>query len=220
MSNRKLHPRALIRHAIVRVIKKNEAIATLVGERVFPNRVEHWQPDELPAIGVYTLNESRLESDMNPDPEERRISLVVESLTEQDEYVDDRLDELVLVVEEALCIDAIGRAMVEIFEEGRKYAAGDPDLPPLPPGPDNRHPVDSMLLELRLQDTSLVLVVDEADNQCGLAALNFDLDYKALRLPIPMADFLIAYTAWDVAPADKNIDMESRVDFPPPNKGE
>ena len=57
-----MHPRALIRHAVVRVLKENPATAALLSDRVYPDRVEHWLAEELPACGVYTLSEETLNS--------------------------------------------------------------------------------------------------------------------------------------------------------------
>ena len=209
---KRMHPRTLIRHAVVRVLKENEDAAALFADRVFPNRAEQWLTDELPACGVYTLSEERLESDVSPDPCERRIDLGCELLARMSENVDDMLDALSLAVEEALQLDAIGAAMGAIVDEARAQAG----LPPLEPVMRDgvlRHPADTLLL-LELRSTSLGVAVD-GNREIGVAVLNFDLEYEQPRLSIPLPDFLLAVSGWDVAKPDGYIDMESRVEFEP-----
>lgn len=208
-----IHPRALIRHALVRVLGENAGAAALMGDRIFPDRMEHWFAEELPACGVYTLSEVAIESDLSPEPDERRISLVCELLARFTENVDDHLDALCLAVEEALQLDAIGGAMGRIVDEAREKAG----LPPLEPVKVNgvmRHPADTLLV-LKLCGTDIDIAVD-GNREIGVAAMNFDLEYAAVKETIPLPDFLVAVSGWDVQPADGLIDMVSRVEFPAP----
>jgi len=207
-----MHPRALIRHAVVRVLKEHLDTAALLGKRVFPNRTEHWLSDELPACGVYTLSEDAIDSDVSPDPDERRIDLVVELLARNTAKVDDVLDALTLAVEEALRLDAIGEAMGRIVNEALVKAELSP-MEKVKKNGELRWPVDTLLL-LGLKSTDIGIAVD-GNRQIGVAAMNFDLEYKTSRLPIPLPDFLLAISGWDVEPHDGVIDMVSRVEFEP-----
>ena len=75
-----VHPRTLIRRAVCQVMREHDGLAALIGARIWPNRMEHWFRGELPAAGVYTVSEQRVESDTRPEPQERVISLAVELL--------------------------------------------------------------------------------------------------------------------------------------------
>jgi hypothetical protein len=207
-----LHPRALIRHAVVRVLKDDERAAALLPGGVYPNRSEHWLAHELPASGVYTLQEQTLETDVYPDPRERRINLVVELLSYMSAGVDDALDALSLAVERALCLDSIGEAMGGIVN-AQLVAAGKP---PMEKGRrDGRilWPVDT-LLTLNLTSTDIGIAAD-GDREIGVAVLTYALEYEAPRYRTELPDFLLAASGWDVEPADGRIDMVSRVEFAP-----
>ncbi|MCL1915673.1 MAG: hypothetical protein FWG17_03050 [Desulfovibrionaceae bacterium] len=209
--------RALIRHAVVCVLKEDAGLAALTGGRVFPNREEHWLAGELPAIGVYALSEEVLDTDISPDPRERRISLIVEALVRMAEKADDKLDELAWAVEMALAaLGPVGAAMTALVNKALAAAGKDP----LPPATINGIPRSSAvdtLLSLTLKSTELGIAVD-GNRQIGVAVLNFDLDYALSDFPPALPDFLLAASAWDVVPADGKADMESRVEFDPSTK--
>jgi hypothetical protein len=207
-----LHPRALIRHAVVRTLREAPALSSRLGRRVFPNREEHWLQDELPAAGVYTLSEQTIDSKISPDPDERRIDLVVEILAGMSVRVDDTLDALTLAVEKALLLDSIGDFMGLLINE-RLAAAGLPPLEKIRRDGRLRWPVDTLLL-LGLKDTELAIAV-EGDRQIGVASMNFDLEYFWPECPGPLDDFLLGIAGWDVQPHDGHIDMVSRVAFDP-----
>lgn len=207
-----LHMRALIREAVVRLIKADPACAPLLGDRVWPNRFEAWLTQELPAAGVYTTREEVLESDTSPDPDERRLSLEVELVAWADASLDDTLDALCLALEHALtrdhAIDALGREMTALVEARLKKT-----LPLLKNG---RSPVDT-LIALKATGTDIGIAVD-GERQIGVATLALDIDYTWPRPTGELADFLLAIGYWDTAPADGKVDMVSRVEFPPPDK--
>jgi hypothetical protein len=214
-----MHPRALIRHAVVRVLSGDERASALLSGGIYPNRSEHWPAHELPACGVYTLQEDTLETDVYPDPRERRITLVVEVLSYMSAGVDDALDALSLAVERALCLSAIGDAMGDIVN-AQLVEAG------LPPMEKERRdgrilwPVDT-LLTLHLTSTDIGIAAD-GDREIGVAALTYAMEYEAPRDGTPLPDFLLAVSGWDVEEADGRIDMVSRVEFepaPPPAPG-
>lgn len=213
-----MHPRALIRHAVVRVLQENPVTASLLGggasspARVYPDRVEHWLAEELPSCGVYTLSEETIDSDTSPDPDERRVDLIVELLARMTDTVDDTLDALTLAVEKALLLDAVGETMGRIVNE-KLEAAGLPPMEKIRRDGELRWPVDTLLL-LGLQSTDLGIAV-EGNRQIGVAAMSFDLEYFWPEYPEPLANFLLAIAGWDVMPADGRIDMVSRVEFEP-----
>ena len=208
-----VHPRALIRHAVVRVLKEHPATVLLMGGRVCPNRMEHWLADELPACGVYTMSEEVLESDISPDPNERRIALVVELLSRMTEAVDDTLDALTLAVEKALMLPAIGAAMTAIVNE-RLAAEGKEPLPPVTVNGGWRSSILDTLLTLKLTTTELGIAVD-GNREIGVAGMNFTLEYACPEYSEPLPDFLLAVSGWDALPHDNVIDMVSRVEFTP-----
>ena len=210
------HTRALIRHAIVRVLASAPQTSALLRGGVYANRMEHWLQAELPACGVYTLDENPLETDRSPDPEEKRITLAVELLAAMGTRVDDTLDDLSFAVEAALQLSAIGAAMTAITNEALQEA-GQPPLEPVVINGIPRTSAADCLLTLAPQGTEIGIAV-EGSRQVGVATLSFNVDYETPRIPLLLPDFLLAHTGWDVAPADGHIDMESRVDFPPATK--
>lgn len=202
-----IHPRMLIRRAICKVLSENAVIVEHVTGGVHPNRIEQWWTDEMPAIGVYTLSETRIASDSRPEPQERDLSLVIEILANADATLDDILDHLSLITEQSVMqLDTIGRAMGQIV---------DALLPEPLPLEHGKHPADT-LLKLTHEGTEIGVAVD-GQRQCGVASLQFSLEY-AWPDPLPhLEDFLIANSGWFVEPDDGVMDMESRVEFAPPN---
>ena len=210
-----LPARALIRHALCRVLSQGAACSALFGDRLYPNRTEHWQASVLPACGVFALAESPLESDASPDPQERRLSLEVEILAQAGQgpcggpgaeapeqgglclpqrcSLDDNLDILAAAVEKALTLDAIGEAMGAIVNE-RRAAAGKPPLEKSIRQGERRWPCDALLL-LKLTSLDLGIAVD-GEREIGVAALSFDLEYGPLPLDAAgLDDFLLASTS-------------------------
>lgn len=204
-----LHPRELIRMAVVRALLENPACKSLLGDRIFASRFEQWFSAELPACGVYALSEECVDSGVSPDPDERRLSLVVELIALACAGVDGFLDRLCLACEAALfgngAIDGIGRMMTAIIEEKIRH--------PVPVGKNGRSVVDT-LIAIRLKTTEIGIAVD-GDRETGVASLNFDIEYYWPKIPGNFADFLVACGGWDVEISDGRIDMRSRVEFEP-----
>lgn len=208
-NNLPMHMRTLIRKGLVAVLLADAPLAARLGTRIYPNRVEHWWAQQLPAAGVYTMSEDNVDSDTSPDPEERKITLGMELLVQATEAMDDHLDVLALLVERAISIDAVGSAMTSIIESR---------LPePLPRDAQGRSPVDTALLRIKLTGTDLGIAVD-GEQQTGVATLAFDVEYQAPRIPGVLDDFLLAATDWDVVPADGHPEMQSLVAFEPPTE--
>ena len=171
--------RALIRHAIVATLKGNATVAAAVGTRIHPNRFAHWQEDELPAAGIYTLSETKLETGKNPDPDERRISLAIEIIVRENVYLDDILDELSSHFEAALVLPTIGNHMQAMQ------------------GQDT-------LLQLEYKGIELGLASEGARN-LGVCVMSFDVDYTPPAFNAPLPNFLQAVTGWDLAPKPDGI---------------
>lgn len=204
-----LHPRELIRKAVVRVMLENPALRQLLGKRIYASRFEQWLSGELPAAGVYALEEECLDSEISPDPDERRLSLVIELVAMAAASLDDDLDRLSLACESALfsdgAIDSLGSAMTAIVEEKTGKT--------LPVGKDGRSPADTLIL-IGLRNTEIGIAVD-GDRETGVAILNFVVEYRWPKTPADLPDFIQAASGWDVEISDGRIDMRSLVEFEP-----
>lgn len=99
------HPRQMIREAV------RDALAgkTDVGNRIYLNRAtpftsRRWE-DNLPAIVVYTLDESAELSAAAPLEYQRTVQVAVEILSRADDDLDDVLDTIARQVELSLILD-------------------------------------------------------------------------------------------------------------------
>ena len=184
-----LHPRAAIRHAVVAVLQAHTGIAAALGPRIHPNRAAHWAEAELPAAGVYTLSEEPVESDLSPAPDERKMALVVEILVRDNVNLDDTLDALSALFEDALYLPAIGKAV---------QALGAADT----------------LLVLRYTGTDIGFAA-EGGRDMGVMVLNYEIEYGKPAVLPPLPDFLLGVTGWDVAPADGNMEAVDHIHFDP-----
>jgi hypothetical protein len=97
------HQRQLIREAV----KAQLLGKTAAGARVFESRMAPWRTVELPAISVYTLDETVDPDSQATAPREltRTLRLQVLGVVQLKDDVDDRLDALALEVERALDAD-------------------------------------------------------------------------------------------------------------------
>lgn len=101
-----MHPRKLIRQAIVDALK---VAATAAGERVFKSRAVPWRTVELPAISVQAADELVDEDSEESSPREllrgADVSLDLVLAAPADGEVDDALDDFAEQVEEAMHAD-------------------------------------------------------------------------------------------------------------------
>lgn len=106
------HHRQLIRKAVTAALLEN----TKAGERVYPSRILPLRAlKELPAICVYTDDESADEENLSSPPPDRTLDIVIEGLvavppTRLDQLatadtVEDAMDDLALEIENALAVD-------------------------------------------------------------------------------------------------------------------
>jgi hypothetical protein len=99
------HPRELIRkQAVAVLLGATNAGASVYASRVRPLISNGWQ-SELPAIIVYTMDESSEIFNQAPREYRRRVELVVEIHAEGNESLDDTLDTLARQAERLLLMD-------------------------------------------------------------------------------------------------------------------
>jgi hypothetical protein len=120
------HPRQLIREAVCAQLV---AADTAAESRVFETRIIPIRQPELPAIAVYTLEESVEESGSAPRELKRVLQLMVEGAATGAD-IDDTLDDLALEIERAMHSDEtfggtasdalMASTDVEILEQGQK----------------------------------------------------------------------------------------------------
>lgn len=120
------HPRQEIREAIAAALTDE----TAAEDRVYETRIVPWRRAKLPAISVYTLEESAEESGSAPPELKRTIQLAVECAVWQGENLDDAIDAICLEVEHAMRVDhtfagkasesTLTATTIDIFEEGDK----------------------------------------------------------------------------------------------------
>lgn len=188
------HPRTLLRKAVCALLRQSAFSGA-----VYANREEPWLAEELPVMGVYTTEESPLETDQSPPPDERRVTLVVDVLALSGLTLDDTLDAFSFLVEKAVTFAALEAKL-------RTVSTGLP------------------LLDLQYSGTTLGLA-EEGSRLIGVASLTFDLDY---RMPVNMAGlvpFITAETAWDIVDycgPDGKLEATDIVTLPQdlPNEGE
>jgi hypothetical protein len=104
MTTARLHPRQLIRNAVVAALLQK----TAAEDRVIADRNSPWQSKkQLPAISVYTLQEDVEKFNASADQHlKRTIALAVQAtVVDDEETVDDALDALALEIETAMHAD-------------------------------------------------------------------------------------------------------------------
>lgn len=184
--------RTFIRHAVVQVLKADAAVAALVGDRVYPNREDPWMSRELPALGVYALSESPVESDV-ANSEEHKLELVIEAIIMADAGIDDTLDALEAAITPCIRLDAIGAAIV---------SAGGRDT----------------LLSCSWSGTTVELA-DDGKLLLGVATMTWGLEYRIEHTePAPdITDFaLLDTTMQTVADSEAELDSEDQTTLPGP----
>lgn len=95
------HPRQLIRHRVVAILK---AGVPELRERVYRSRLYPMQRGELPGACVYSLREQAEEISLKGTLD-RRLDLAIDLYVRHGETPDDALDDLALAVEAAMAAD-------------------------------------------------------------------------------------------------------------------
>ena len=112
----------IIRQALVDRLRQSEELTAFVGGwkaapddeffaggRICLNRLEAWEERELTTIGVYMVGEDPIDTDINPPPDERRLTVGVEIFTQEDKDMEERLDFISALVEFYYTLPPLGR---------------------------------------------------------------------------------------------------------------
>jgi len=169
------HPRTALRRCAADLLDS----AGFTG-RVFQNREEPWMQTEFPVCGVYVTEEIPIETDLSPVPDWREATLVVQVLEWGDGLdLDDRLDALSLIVEQAVTF----QAMRSLLQDGK----GIP------------------LLDLQYGGTSLG-VADDGQRQVGCAEVTFRVEYEMPPPETSLDLFVTGHIDWDLADGEGHPD--------------
>lgn len=97
------HQRQAIRKAVQAALV---AASTSAGSRVLTTRMVPWHRSELPAVGIYTLEETVDDKASGPRELTRSLQLAIEAgVNHADDAADDILDALCLQIEQAMHVD-------------------------------------------------------------------------------------------------------------------
>ena len=176
-----MHIRSFIRKAAVELLKAHPQLQEKLQGRIFPSREEHFLEDDLPAIGVYAVDEQAVDTtNRTPRPDWRDLTLVVEILVRANNDLDESLDELCGYVEEALgWREFFSRVIVEKFQQ---------------PDPLN---------DVRYQSSSLEFASD-GKRVMGVATLNYLVEY-GISVSQELPEFLTAKTDWHASNPEGGI---------------
>lgn len=170
-----MHPRTLLRRAIAKRLEE----AGFGADRVFQNREEPWLQREFPAVGVYITEENPVESDLNPRPEEREALVVVQVLEAGEGLdLDDRLDALSLVVEQAMQFEALEAVLK----------------------------ADALPLTDLDYGGTVLGVADDGHRQVGVAEVSFSAWYRMPEPAVTIDRFITGHTDWDLAGGEGHPD--------------
>ncbi len=168
-----MHPRTLIRHAATALLKSHPDLQSACGARIFPSREEHFLEEDLPAVGVYTLDEQVIDtSDRAPRPDWRSLTLAVEILDKAAPTLDDAIDALAALVEEALGSPSAFSAVIR-----------------------KEFQCESPIMEIAYQSTDIEFASD-GKRVMGIATLNYQIEYENSRPPDDLPDFLRGGVNW------------------------
>lgn len=100
------HQRQVIREAAVAQLKGvSPAFKTMAGARVYETRMVPWRNQELPAISVFSGDESVDDQQSAPRELKRKLDLTIDAVVIASEDLDDVLDAFALEVERAMHAD-------------------------------------------------------------------------------------------------------------------
>lgn len=98
-----VNQRQAIREAVAEMLRRGE---TSAAGRVFEMRYDAWRPGELPAIGVYTLEETVEQSTRAPRGEAPNLQLLVVAVVALDANAVAAVEELELEIRNVIGADA------------------------------------------------------------------------------------------------------------------
>lgn len=159
----KHHPRTLIRKALVLLLEKKMA-ACNIPISIYSNRVSAFVTDELPAVGVYLLQEEKIENGKRPDPDERSVSVVIDVVVRESLQIDDELDVFTCFFEGIINLDSVESEINAFFnEEGHKES--------------DVNKSDFWILSVQYDGLDMGMASDEA-RTVGVASLSFSINYE------------------------------------------
>ena len=92
------HPRKIIRDAVVQALTGLAATTT----HVHATRTQPLEAEQLPALCIYTLDETSELDALSPRKMMRQLTLIVEAVAQVNDTIDDALDQICLEVETQL----------------------------------------------------------------------------------------------------------------------
>jgi len=170
-----MHPRTWIRCKVVDLLCE----AGFTG-RAFPNQEEPWARGDFPSIGVYTSEETAIESDLSPKSDDRSMTLAIDILEDcarTDAALDDRMDALAGVVERAISFTAL-KAKVQ-------DGTGQTDM-------------HIPLLDLRYSGATLGMA-DDGQQTIACITLTYIVEYRVPPAQSTIDLFITGHVDWDIA---------------------
>jgi len=115
------HPRVAIRRELLDQLKT--AMANSVIKSWNKNRFRHyWAAEELPAVSIYTLNETSTVFSEAPRQLKRVVDLAVEVILQANDTLDDQIDNLAEEIENAIHLDeTINGTVSDCFMTSSEY---------------------------------------------------------------------------------------------------
>lgn len=96
-----MHKRTQIRNAIVNILDGS----TSVGAKVFLNRPHPYNETDLPAIFIYTSEESAIDANLSQKTYKRTLNLAIEARVSSSTSVDESLDDIAEEIENLIKAD-------------------------------------------------------------------------------------------------------------------
>ncbi len=196
-----VHPRALIRRSVCALLRGSGFAGG-----VYPSREEPWLVEELPAMGVYAVEERLLESNASPAEDDRELTLAVDLLDREATYpepemvcapdrswplrLDDRLDALTLYPEAALTFEAVRDA---VTHAARQAGFAERDA--------------KAMIQDFAYGSAAIGFAEDGRRVVACAALSYVVTYRMPPSPVDADKLKTIVTGWDLA------------DFPPPHGG-
>jgi len=158
-----LHPRTLIRKALVLLLEKKMAECDYPLS-IYSNRISAFLTDELPAIGVYLLQEDKVENGKRPDPDERSLNVVIDVVVRESLQIDDELDVFTCLFEGLINLESVESEIDAFFKKDEH-------------GESKVDKADFWILSVAYEGLEFGMASDEA-RTVGCATLSFSINYE------------------------------------------
>ena len=120
--------RTFIRHAIASILLDDVTLKEKLGGDIYSHRIEPWMVESLPGMGIYALAEKAIDEDVQPSRSRRQLEIILELICHFEANSDDFMDSVFFVVEQAMDLDAIGRAMEALGGKDTLLAISEPNF--------------------------------------------------------------------------------------------